>query len=741
MRKSFQSDRWNSSESPWLAAIGILTVVYLVWFFSEPMHRTVAWFLLLPDQLIGEWMGGNWERVGWRERWPVFGVAIMILAAAGGWGDLLFRLLEGRADKPHGMGGKPGDSSAGWPWLERSVVAIGLGLVVISNVVLFIGLAGLLRQRLVAVLFCVAGSLWGLFAAGGGVRRRAVAGRSPARRDERASNGSAEDRCDRPSRWLIALLSGFVVGWSLYLLAGAVLPPYEFDVREYHLQVPKEWYQAGRIEFLPHNVYGNMPLGAEMPALLAMSLWGGADGWWYGALSGKCVMGAQSVLAAILLWCLARRYWGPMAGATAAFLYLGTPWVVRVSTTGFNEGVLAFYVVMALHALTHASWDAEGRRARRWIAVAAVSAGFTAGCKYPALLFVVVPVAAWSGLALRRSGERLSKQITMGLVVAASMTAAGSAWYVKNAAVADNPVYPLLGKWLDGRTRSPERIAQWERAHQVPRDASGHRFGPRQWRSAWFPILYRSHWANPLLVPLLLLALLSIWRDRRLAILGCWLLFAAGVWFLATHRIERFLVPMLPIAVLCGGVAVTWLWQSIGPARRALLAVFLVFGACYSTVASTSRLTGDNRILVSLAVLRDDVPHPDDPGMTRVRPVHRFVNRSIRWSPGDALLLIGDAQPFDLEMPVYYNTCFDATWLEVWFAGRASGEARRRELLRHGIRFVIVDWGEIDRYRRTYGYSSFITRSLVDDDLVRQGVWRRVPVSFDGGVELFEVTK
>ena len=42
-----------------------------------------------------------------------------------------------------------------------------------------------------------------------------------------------------------------------------MLPPVDFDVREYHLQAPKEFFQPGRISFLPHNVYANMPLGAE----------------------------------------------------------------------------------------------------------------------------------------------------------------------------------------------------------------------------------------------------------------------------------------------------------------------------------------------------------------------------------------------------------------------------------------------------------------------------------------------
>ena len=68
---------------------------------------------------------------------------------------------------------------------------------------------------------------------------------------------------------------------------GGALTPVEFDVREYHLQVPKEFYQSGRISFLPHNVYGNMPLGSEMLPLAAMVA---TDDWWFGALVGKAMI-------------------------------------------------------------------------------------------------------------------------------------------------------------------------------------------------------------------------------------------------------------------------------------------------------------------------------------------------------------------------------------------------------------------------------------------------------------------
>ncbi len=81
---------------------------------------------------------------------------------------------------------------------------------------------------------------------------------------------------------------GLVAGPFLLVMAlGAMLPTIDFDAIEYHLQGPKEYYQAGRIAFLPHNVYTSMPFGVEMLHLLGMEV---LDDWWWGALVGQLLV-------------------------------------------------------------------------------------------------------------------------------------------------------------------------------------------------------------------------------------------------------------------------------------------------------------------------------------------------------------------------------------------------------------------------------------------------------------------
>ena len=66
--------------------------------------------------------------------------------------------------------------------------------------------------------------------------------------------------------------------WGLWLclpflaciLLGGMLPPWDFDVREYHLQVPKEWYQEGNTDYMRlspsgRNSDGALPVGVITP--------------------------------------------------------------------------------------------------------------------------------------------------------------------------------------------------------------------------------------------------------------------------------------------------------------------------------------------------------------------------------------------------------------------------------------------------------------------------------------------
>ena len=106
------------------------------------------------------------------------------------------------------------------------------------------------------------------------------------------------------------------------------------------------------------------------------------------------------------------------------------------------------------------------------------------------------------------------------------------------------------------------------------------------------------------------------------------------------------------------------------------------------------------------------------------------------------MLFVGEARVFQARFPVLYSTCFDSCRLEQLLAGKSRAE-RLAALRAAGVAYILVHWGELERYRTpgNYGYSEFVTRPLIHDELVRQqALLRPVPIGMPSRViELFQV--
>jgi hypothetical protein len=673
---------------------------------GEPLRRIdlLLQLLLRPDDwLLPNWFGAPAE-FSIADRLPVWLVAAVILAWAATLGWLLLKVC--------GAGKMPAIQLTA---LEVIVFALAIGLNLLSTWVLLLGLFGVLGRLWVfvapaAVTVAAASHVWRRNS-----RRLTAAGT--------AGYGSDLDNAIS-LRWLW-LAAPFV----LAILLAAVTPPLDFDVREYHLQAPKEFFQQGRITFLPHNVYANMAMGTEMLSLLAMVV---AGDWWLGALAGKTVIAAFTPLTALALVAAGRRFFSPAAGVAAALLYLSVPWIVSIASGGFVEGASACYLLLAIYALllvrsTHPTLP---------LALAGYFAGAAVATKYPAVLFVFVPLAFWIGLAgfRRRKARGLAaagtaamandanhrgptfrrplnvafrRPLNVTVFLLAAVVACGL-WFGKNWALAGNPTYPLLYEVFGGKTWTAEKEQQWSRVHR-PRD-----FSPRTLAADIGRVAIGSEWLSPLIVPLVVLALWSKARSTSHGSRVWWLLAYAGfviaVWWLCTHRIDRFWIPVLPVLALLAGVGASWSSQRWW---RWMLAGLLAVGLGANFLVAS--MGPGNAWFVSLARLRDD---PD-----RVEPWHRYFNAHLTRG---RLLTVGDAAVFDLAAPVLYNTCFDDCRFEQMVKGKTPGEVRAA-LAAAEVSYVYVHWGEIARYRNTgYGFTDFV-QPAVFDRLVAQGVLDPLP--------------
>ena len=464
---------------------------------------------------------------------------------------------------------------------------------------------------------------------------------------------------------------------------------------EYHLEGPREYFQNGRISFLPHNVYTSMPFNIEMLHLTAMHL---LNDWWRGALVGQLLVASFAPMTGAAIWLAASRWGSTRAAWVATVVYLTTPWVYRLASLPYVEGPLCFYHA-ALVAIAGLAWNAAPEIKNRVFAAIGLLAGGAMAIKYPALISAVIPFGLVA-LAAARRDRSLRPIIAFCLGVAVFI----GPWLIKNVIDTGNPVYPLGYKVFGGRDWTPAREAKWENAH-------GRRpIQVRAFFDSLIDVAGRSDWQSPAIAALVPLAFLRRGSKRIAGWIAAYVAYLFLTWWLLTHRLDRFWLPLLPGLAVLAGLGADWMRSTVWTAILVYilsLSIAANFADCSTPLAGLNEWTGD------LNVMRSGVPRMLNPPLARI---------DAELPPGAKPLLVGQAAVFHIARPVVYNTVFDHETFEGIDRDRSPEEVRA-ELQRRGITHIYVDWNEIERYRSpgNYGFTDYVTPARFER-LMRAGV-------------------
>ncbi|MGV2338891.1 MAG UNVERIFIED_CONTAM: hypothetical protein LVR18_34370 [Planctomycetaceae bacterium] len=334
-------------------------------------------------------------------------------------------------------------------------------------------------------------------------------------------------------------------------------PQTDFDVREYHLQGPKEWFQQGRISCLKHNVYTSFPFFSEMLCLAGMAM---AGDWRGGALTGQLLLAVFQLLTAASVFAMARRWLGAIPAWLALLMQITAPWTFRISLIAYAEGSLTFYLTISV--LLVLLLRSQGPAA--FLSRPQLFCGFLAGsamaCKYTGLVLVVVPIGVfwlWQQWELRRRGPQLSgRMVVVGAIafITGSFLAVGP-WLLRNLHDTGNPVYPLGAAIFSSNDWNAPLDIRWKVAHS----ASEHSLLliPRHLLDAALWNTWTSSLSFGLAIPAVLLFRKRSIEQRSMFVFACWGLFT---WWPLTHRIDRFWIPVIPLLSICG--AGLWLASS-----------------------------------------------------------------------------------------------------------------------------------------------------------------------------------
>ena len=613
--------------------------------------------------------------------------AAAIVIAAGGFG---YPIVE-----------RFGPKSA--PNALRITTACALGLWMLSTAVLFVGATttGLLSHWLWWIVIII-----GMIVAG--LRARQALKKWQNRELTRRYNW-------RALMWVLAAVAAGI--W----LAGTMRPPGyvgrlfmdAYDVLEYHLQVPREFFHAGHIGPLKHNCYSFYPLGVEMLYLLAMCLRSGA---YEGMYLAKMLHGIFGVLAVVAIFGTLKKE-NDTRGRFSSLLLATAPFMLYLSWLAMAELAIVCYLTLALLWLRQWLRDSKPPAA----VMIGLMIGGACAAKYLSVGFVAAPIGIMMLIFSLKSRRRLSH---LPLVAAVALMLFAP-WGIRNAIYTGNPVFPLATKLLGRGHWSGESQKRWDDGH------GGSQKPPVPPPPAWqvsrttpkLALLWNNFISRQIFGSLVLLlggvGVCVLIAEGRKAPPWDWCLAGVlgvqlAVWALATHGMpERFLMPALvPLSLLAGGVLARLFGIKGNPLKR---------GGQSSERADWGQAPAMGlfltaaivNIVITLFVFRFETSGKPFPPL-RGQGIANTMLADIGMDklPKDArVMLIGDAKGFYFPPGTIYATAFDTHPL----AGMNSAQVRK-VLKQRRVTHIYVNWAEIWRLAGTYGYPKTLSADL----------WRRL---------------
>ena len=311
----------------------------------------------------------------------------------------------------------------------------GIGLLIIPNLVLGLGMVGGFNTLAIYILFfflCVF-SLFQLPALSAELKKIAMV----------------------PSHLQDKLVQIFLVVClfiALLIIAPqSFLPDVSYDVVEYHLGGISEFIKAGSIHRIEGNFYAGLPFLNEMLFGAGLLLEGGANGG-----SPKLITLGFLILSCFTLYALTgHATQSRCLRLGACLLFIMHPLIMRIAIVSKNDMGVTAFVLLSL--LCWAEWRKTSRTT--FGVLMGIFAGAAVACKFTALGVYVIPAILFLvPLAMNAAEEsKLKKIVQNQVLVGGCALIVFLPWMIKAAVLYGNPLFPLLSNLLPSEAFSAEQ--------------------------------------------------------------------------------------------------------------------------------------------------------------------------------------------------------------------------------------------------------------------------------------------
>jgi Dolichyl-phosphate-mannose-protein mannosyltransferase len=347
----------------------------------------------------------------------------------------------------------------------------------------------------------------------------------------RLARGASLPRVSSWPWWQTALL-GLIAFYVVLDAISTCAPISSPDALLYHAADPARFEDAHRIFEIPWNSSSYEPSSVEMLVLNGFLLWDSVQGAFAPLLLGLVALAA--VIGAT------HRLAGRPAALLAGAIFFAQPFMTWEVTSGFIEAGLACMVALA-------AWNfmrfLEVREPAHLVVVG-ILAGGAAGMKYLGLIAIAAFVVVAALLATRHL------RAVHVLAVAIPAVAVAVPWYVKNAVLTGNPVYPYVFGGLNESALA--ELADTRAQFGYGRSVVDLLLLPFRLLADAKPF-DAGEFISPLFLLFAPLVFLLPSARRPAAVVWGGIVLYLLAWFFATQQ-ARFLVPLMPILAVLAAV-------------------------------------------------------------------------------------------------------------------------------------------------------------------------------------------
>lgn len=437
--------------------------------------------------------------------------------------------------------------------LEKSAIAVNIGLGAFSLVIFALAAAGFLYVSVIYCFLALVSLVWikDILNLLTGIFNKA-----------RSSVCAVDDEIS--SYFAIFLLVTIFVMVCINFI-GAVAPEIQYDSLNYHLTVPKIYLEQHKIVDLPYIMQSYFMKSVEMLYALCMAL--------AGQIAAKLLSFSGGLLATLLVFVIAKRFYSIKTAILAAAFFYTMPLVSWLSTTTYNELLICSYLTAALFTLLRWSETNE----KNLLFLCGLLSAFALSAKLYAVL-LLLPMAAGVGVLSYLHASDKNKFLVVArdlLLFGAPILVFAVLWSMPTYFQTGNPVFPffnaIFNSSLTATTNSFMNLKDFGMGNKI------WNFLLLPWNTTFFSGKFLEA-SNGVIGVVFLLSLLSFFHKKKNKSTYVLMFISGGSilsWFFVAQYL-RYLVPVFVLLSILSAYAVQDFMEENSPLFRRICCTTLI---------------------------------------------------------------------------------------------------------------------------------------------------------------------